>query len=87
MPAVIHSDQGREFENNMMQELCLLGGSHKTRTLLSLINSIPSGDSGERQSSSSLVASVDLDGDVGLLTSLLSPPSVGSMTRASDFSF
>ena len=32
MPAVIHSDQGREFENNMMQELCPLGGSHKTRT-------------------------------------------------------
>ena len=32
MPAVIHSDQGREFENNLMQELCLLGGAHKTRT-------------------------------------------------------
>ena len=32
MPAVIHSDQGWEFENNMMQELCLLSGSHKTRT-------------------------------------------------------
>ena len=32
MPAVIHSDQGREFENNLMQELCLLCGAHKTRT-------------------------------------------------------
>ena len=32
MPSVIHSDQGREFENKSMQELCLLGGSHKTRT-------------------------------------------------------
>ena len=32
MPNVIHSDQGREFENKIMQELCLLGGSHKTRT-------------------------------------------------------
>ena len=31
MPVVIHSDQGREFENNLMQELCLLGGAHKTR--------------------------------------------------------
>ena len=29
MPAVIHSDQGQD---NMMQELCILGGSHKTRT-------------------------------------------------------
>ena len=29
---VIHSDQGREFENKVMQELCLLCGSHKTRT-------------------------------------------------------
>ena len=28
---VIHSDQGREFENKVMQELCLLCGSHKTR--------------------------------------------------------
>ena len=28
---VIHSDQGREFENTVMQELCLLCGSHKTR--------------------------------------------------------
>ena len=50
---------------------------------LSPINSIPSGDSGERQSSSSSVASDGLDGDVGLLTSLLSLPPVGSMTRAS----
>ena len=32
MPSVIHSDQGREFENRIMQELCLLGGAHKTRT-------------------------------------------------------
>ena len=32
MPFVIHSDQGREFENKVMQELCLLYGAHKTRT-------------------------------------------------------
>ena len=32
MPIVIHSDQGREFENKILHELCLLGGSHKTRT-------------------------------------------------------
>ena len=32
MPSVIHSDQGREFENKVMQELCLLCGVHKTRT-------------------------------------------------------
>ena len=32
MPAVIHSDQGREFENHLMQELCILCGTHKTRT-------------------------------------------------------
>ena len=32
MPSVIHSDQGREFENNLMQELCLLCGAHKTQT-------------------------------------------------------
>ena len=32
MPSVIHSDQGREFENKIMQELRLLGGSHQTRT-------------------------------------------------------
>ena len=31
MPIVIHSDQGREFENKIMQELCILCGSHKTR--------------------------------------------------------
>ena len=31
MPSVIHSDQGREFENKVMQELCLLCGAHKTR--------------------------------------------------------
>ena len=34
MPSVIHSDQGREFENKIMQELCILCGSHKTRTTL-----------------------------------------------------
>ena len=34
MPAVIHSDQGRKFENHLMQELCLLLGAHKTRTIL-----------------------------------------------------
>ena len=32
MPSVIHSDQGREFENKVMHELCLLGCSHKTKT-------------------------------------------------------
>ena len=32
MPSVIHSDQGQEFENKVMQELCLLCGAHKTRT-------------------------------------------------------
>ena len=32
MPSVKHSDQGREFENNLMQELLLLCGAHKTRT-------------------------------------------------------
>ena len=32
MPIVIHSDEGREFENKIMQELCILCGSHKTRT-------------------------------------------------------
>ena len=32
MPSVIHSDQGREFENKVMHELCLLGGSHKMKT-------------------------------------------------------
>ena len=28
MPSVIHSEQGREFENKVMHELCILGGSH-----------------------------------------------------------
>ena len=32
MPSVIHSDQGREFENKVMHELCILGDSHKTKT-------------------------------------------------------
>ena len=32
MPIVMHSDQGREFENRIMQELCILCGSHQTRT-------------------------------------------------------
>ena len=32
MPMVIHSNQVQEFENKVMQELCLLCGSHKTRT-------------------------------------------------------
>ena len=31
MPSVIHSDQGREFENKVMQELCLLCGAHKNQ--------------------------------------------------------
>ena len=30
MPAVIHSDQGQEFENNLMQDMCILCGAHKT---------------------------------------------------------
>ena len=32
MPSVIHSDQGREFDNKVMHERCLLDGSHKTKT-------------------------------------------------------
>ena len=32
MPAVIHSDQGRESKNDLMQALCLLCDGHKTRT-------------------------------------------------------
>ena len=32
IPTVIHSDQGREFENKVMHELCILGGAHKTNT-------------------------------------------------------
>ena len=28
MPAIIHSDQGHEFDNHLMQELCLLLGAH-----------------------------------------------------------
>ena len=34
MPSVIHSDQGRKFENKLMQELCLLCGAHKARSTL-----------------------------------------------------
>ena len=32
MPLVIHSDQGREFENGLMKSLCTLLGCAKTRT-------------------------------------------------------
>ena len=32
MPLVIHSDQGREFENGLMKSLCTLLGCMKTRT-------------------------------------------------------
>ena len=32
MPLVIHSDQGREFENGLMKSLCSLFGCVKTRT-------------------------------------------------------
>ena len=32
MPLVIHSDQGREFENGLMKSLCALMGCTKTRT-------------------------------------------------------
>ena len=32
MPLVIHSDQGREFENGLMKSLCTLLGYVKTRT-------------------------------------------------------
>ena len=32
MPLVIHSDQGREFENGLMTSLCALLGCTKTRT-------------------------------------------------------
>ena len=31
-PTVIHSDQGRNFESNLMQEVCCLMGVHKSRT-------------------------------------------------------
>ena len=32
MPIVIHPDQGREFENKIMQAPCIMGGSHKSKT-------------------------------------------------------
>ena len=32
MPLIIHSDQGREFENGLMKSLCALLGGTKTRT-------------------------------------------------------
>ena len=32
MPLIIHSDQGREFENGLMKSLCALLGCTKTRT-------------------------------------------------------
>ena len=32
MPLVIHSDQGREFENGLMKSLCTLLGCTKTMT-------------------------------------------------------
>ena len=32
MPLVIHSDQGREFENGLMKSLCAILGCTKTRT-------------------------------------------------------
>ena len=32
MPSVIHSDQGQEFENKVVQVLCLLCRAHKTQT-------------------------------------------------------
>ena len=31
-PTVIHSDQGRNFESNLMHEICCLMGIHKSRT-------------------------------------------------------
>jgi len=31
-PTIIHSDQGRNFESNLMQEVCSLMGIHKSRT-------------------------------------------------------
>ena len=34
MPLVIHSDQGREFENGLMKSLCNLLGCVKTRTVM-----------------------------------------------------
>ena len=41
MLSVMHSDQSREFENNLIQELCLLCGAHMTRD-----NSLPPASDG-----------------------------------------
>ena len=38
MPLVIHSDQGREFENGLMKSMCALLGCTKTRTALTIQN-------------------------------------------------
>ena len=57
---------------------------------LSLIDRVPSGASVECLSSSSSVASDDYDGDAGLLSALLGPPSFGSAQHtfeSSDLSY
>ena len=58
--------------------------------LLSPINRVPSGASVECLSSSSTVASDDSDGDAGLLSALLGPPSFGlaqHISESSDLSY